>query len=1048
MEIIGIIFLLGAALVLVVLPIVNAIHMSEGRRTTKSLVDRVELLAAEVQSLRKRLDAAAPGLPSSAEPGPKPRAETEEPGATRREKPPQPQDFPQDATTPPQPADEVTTPSTPSIPEEELISGMIAKAPAALEEKPQGPPPIPPSIPPIPPRTTQPPGPRKPAIQWETFVGAKLIMWLGGLLLFLTAAYFVKYSIEKDMIPPEVRVTLGFLLGIGLVVGGFALKRKAYEAASQTFCATGIVILYAVTFACRSAYHFAAFTPGMTFALMALITTSAFLLAVRMNALVVAVLGMVGGFLTPVLLSTGVDNPLGLFGYVALLNVGLIAVALARPWGFLVALAAAGTGLMELGWAERYLNVEKLSVALWTHIGFNALFFFAAEAARRRGRSSHWWIGASAGLALLAQTTALALGVDRAMGSHIGLLGSIAIAGDLCLLGLTLRFRGVWWGQPAGGLLIHLFFATWMSRHLTEPLLYWALGGVLLVALIHGSFPLLMLRVQPESRVPNWAHAFPPAALLLLLLPIFKLPTAPILVWPVIFAIDLIAVGFTILTRSLLSLLSVLLITGVVAISWIFSVPAQAGETSVLLLIIGAIAVVFVFAGMFALRKLASASGSATGSSPGNALGGQLSDEELRAQLPALTALMPFVLLILVVSRMPLPNPSPVFALAMALIVLLLSVARAFAQNALPLIALGCVVALQMVWHQKWFHADISPLISLGWLLAFSGLILAYPFASRAQCMNTSKPWAAAALALPAHFYLIYRSIDVAWPNSMMGLVPAVLSLPMLVSALQAARWFASANPRRNAVLAWLGGSALFFITLIFPIQFERQWITVSWALEGAALCWMFRRLPHPGVRWTGLGLLAVTMVRLTINPAVLEYHPRSGTAIFNWYLYTYGCAIASFFLAAHWLAPPRDRVGGRSCLPLLRGAGGLLLFLLVNIEIADYFSAVGERSLTFQFGGNFARDMSYTIAWGVFALGLVSVGIAWKTKGARYSGLTLLGITLLKLFLHDLGQLPQLYRIGALAGVAVAAILASILYQKFVASEESSDKASPPSAP
>jgi len=63
---------------------------------------------------------------------------------------------------------------------------------------------------------------------------------------------------------------------------------------------------------------------------MVLITATAFLLADRLKALVVAILGMLGGFLTPILLSTGQDNPLGLFGYIAILDAGLIVVALNR----------------------------------------------------------------------------------------------------------------------------------------------------------------------------------------------------------------------------------------------------------------------------------------------------------------------------------------------------------------------------------------------------------------------------------------------------------------------------------------------------------------------------------------------------------------------------------------------------------------------------------------------------------------------------------------------------------------------------------------------
>jgi len=241
-------------------------------------------------------------------------------------------------------------------------------------------------------------------------------------------------------------------------------------------------------------------------------------------------------------------------------------------------------------------------------------------------------------------------------------------------------------------------------------------------------------------------------------------------------------------------------------------------------------------------------------------------------------------------------------------------------------------------------------------------------------------------------------------------------------------------SPARNAQLALFGGAALFFITLIFPIQFDRQWITVGWALEGAALCWLFHRVPHPGLRLLGVGLLVVVFVRLAFNPAVLSYHPRAAFPIFNWYLYTYGIATACLFAAARLLAPPRNRVLGHNVRPLLYTLGTVLAFFTVNIEIADYFSTPGIAALTFQFSGNFARDMSYSIAWGLFALLLLIVGIRKRIAPTRYAGLALLGITVVKLFFHDLSQLDQLYRIGAFIAVAVIAILASFLYQRFLA--------------
>jgi uncharacterized membrane protein len=244
-------------------------------------------------------------------------------------------------------------------------------------------------------------------------------------------------------------------------------------------------------------------------------------------------------------------------------------------------------------------------------------------------------------------------------------------------------------------------------------------------------------------------------------------------------------------------------------------------------------------------------------------------------------------------------------------------------------------------------------------------------------------------------------------------------------------------NPRRLTLLAWFGGVTLFFITLIFPIQFERQWLTVAWALEGAALFWLFHRVPHRGLPAVGAVLLVTAFARLALNPAVLEYHVRSQTPVFNWYLYAYGLTVAALFAGARLAAPPHERVLGVKVPPLFNTLGTILAFLLLNIEIADYFTPTGARTLTFQFSGDFARDMSYTIGWALFALGLLVAGIWKETRTARYAAIALLSVALLKLFFHDLARLEALYRIGALFAVAVIAILASFAYQRFLPGNE-----------
>jgi len=374
------------------------------------------------------------------------------------------------------------------------------------------------------------------------------------------------------------------------------------------------------------------------------------------------------------------------------------------------------------------------------------------------------------------------------------------------------------------------------------------------------------------------------------------------------------------------------------------------------------------------------------------------------------------------------------------LAILLLSMTRFFSLDLLPAVALVSVLTLEHAWHFEHFDPAYAAL-PLVWYLGFYALFTIFPFIFQHKFASKTVPWTAAALAGPLHFYLVYDVIRSAYPSVVPGLVPAAFGLPALLGLSVVLKRTPLTSAARNAQLALFGGAALFFITLIFPIEFDRQWITVGWALEGAALCWFFHRVSHPGLRLAGLALLLIVFVRLAFNPAVLSYHPRAAFSVFNWYLYTYGIAAACMFTAARLLAPPRNLVLSRSVRPLLNTLGTVLAFSIVNIEIADYFSPPGAAALTFQFSGNFARDMSYSIAWALFALLLLIIGMRKRAAPARYAGLGLLGITVVKLFFHDLSQLDQLYRIGAFIVVAVIAILASFLYQRFLAATEKNNE-------
>ena len=998
----ALVFLLLAVIaVCFVLPLVAIAKATSARRSVEDLETRLRGVEAALQMLRR-----PPGEPT-----------TEPPFETKKE--------------------------TETAEHEPFVSPSIAES---LEARPVSvPPPLPEEVMAAAasrPSSAEPPAaqPSLPAINWEQFMGAKLFAWIGGLALFLGVAFFVKYSFEHNLIPPEVRVAIGFAVGLILVVGGLALKRKENVVTAQTLCATGTLILYAVTFACRSFYHFAFFGLVPTFLLMTLITAVAFLLAVRLNANAVAILGMAGGFLTPILLSTRQDNPFGLFGYIALLDIGLLMVARRKEWSALPILGAIGTVLMQIGWVtqfflrEQYFLGDKVFVPMAIFLGFELLFCSVLASTKHASKSEGALSAATIGMGGTAILWGFYFLSFQAFGHRPVLLLSYIFLADIGLLATVFLKEKLANTSTATGLVVFVFLAIWTAWYLTTQNLYAALAAFFVFALLHSAVPLVLQRVR-QIKMQWWGHLFPALALLLVLMPIFNLPAVSFLVWPLVLCVDLLAIFLAVATGILLPILVVLVLTFVVIGGWIFRIPVELTGLPTSLFLLGCFAIFFLLVAVWACRQLLAGAGLAT--TTRGKLFGSLSDPaNFAIQLPALSATLPFLLLIMVTLRLPLANPSPVFGLAVVFVVLLLGMAKIFSLDLLSAVGLGSTLALEYAWHLGHFNPDRATL-PFAWYIGLAALFTVFPFLFHRQFAAKTMPWATAALSAPLHFFLVYDVMRTAYANGMLGLVPALFAVPSLLGLIVLLKRTPAENPALNAQLALFGGAALFFITLIFPIQFDRQWITLGWALEGAALCWLFHRVPHPGLRLVGTALLVVAFARLALNPAVLSYHARSATPIFNWYLYTYGTVAICLFVAARLLAPPRNLVLGRNMQPLLYTLGTLLAFLLLNIEIADYFSRPGMAALTFQFSGNFARDMSYSIAWALFALLLLIIGIRRTVRPVRYASLGLLGVTILKLFLHDLSQLDQLYRIAAFVVVAIIAIFASFLYQRFLALSE-----------
>lgn len=161
-----------------------------------------------------------------------------------------------------------------------------------------------------------------PILAWLT--GGNTIARVGLLILFFGLAFLLKYAADQDMLPVELRVAAVAAGGVALLLLGWRLRerRPAYALAMQ---GAGVAVLYLTTFA---ALRLWALIPAeAAFILLAFIAVFAAFLAVAQDAMVLAVIAAGGGFLAPILASTGEGSHVMLFSYYLLLNVGIAGIA-------------------------------------------------------------------------------------------------------------------------------------------------------------------------------------------------------------------------------------------------------------------------------------------------------------------------------------------------------------------------------------------------------------------------------------------------------------------------------------------------------------------------------------------------------------------------------------------------------------------------------------------------------------------------------------------------------------------------------------------------
>ena len=942
------------------------------------------------------------------------------------------------------------------------------------------------------------------------------------------AIFFLKHSIEQGWLQPPVRVLIGAAAGIALIVLCELKAARKYPVTANALDAAGIATLFATFFAAHSLWGL---IPGIAaFGLLAIVTALAVLLSIRRDSMFIAVLGLLGGFATPALLSTGENRPIPLFAYLLLLNVGLSWVAYHKRWAPLSVLSLVLTTVYQWGWVFKFLAETEPSLAMGIFLVFPVVGFAGLLIARPQPDehpSGAWFERTATTAAVLPLLFAAYFATVPAYGARAELLFGFLLLLDAGLLAIAIARR-----QPRlhtiGALATLLVLAVWTAVSYSSEARYLAIVFTSVFVTFFLFAPAIAARFgralddAAELAAPGLLFVFAALAgiepAFASPLPLFATLLALLLLcgWRAIAlsnaAVWFIAAGFAIVAQAVWSSvhLRVENLAGALSLFVVFGVamlgvPAiarlrreeLAGFVNALYLGLAPYVFLFVVAvnrglslppwplfAALAVVTLAVSGVSLIVREPSLHRCGVVAAATIMVFWTSLSGGAPWPLVGIVASavvsafalvwQIPsrrLGTPAAPDAAAAALVLAEIGAIAAVTTIGAPsfglllgvhLINLATLLALTAAYRWRgvplgaaalaWlavFQWQVTRDLAIEWrsLLLLAGalyvLFAVYPLILARRAATERDPWVAALIAGAMAFFAGRAALIAGGYEGIVGVIPVTLAAVTAV-LLRTLLRLEPPGHRDLGRLALVAGVALAFVTVAIPVQLQHQWRTMGWALEGAALAWLYTRVPHRGLLLASVALLATVFVRLALNPDVFRYEPRGELRIFNWYLYAYLLAAASMFAASWWLSKTEDRVA--SGLPrasrLLPAAAVILLFLLLNIEIADYYATGPE--IVFRFGTTLSQDLTYTIGWLGFGMILLAAGIYLRTRAARIAAVALIAITTLKCFLYDLASLDGLYRVASFVGLAMSLALVSIALQKYVLARPSTVQPDP----
>ena len=209
----------------------------------------------------------------------------------------------------------------------------------------------------------------------ENFIGLKLMHLVGIVVLVMGISIGVKYAIDKELISETVRILWAYAAGILLFILSVRLKKK-YQLFSAILFSGSMASIYFTTYAAFVYYQF--FTAIIAFLLMAALTVYTVIVAINYNRKEIAIIGMIGAYGIPFLISANAERVELFFSYILLINIGVVFLSFKKGWKLMSQLALFITWLLFMGWAIFRYDPSQQWIAIVFMMLYYILFLISA----------------------------------------------------------------------------------------------------------------------------------------------------------------------------------------------------------------------------------------------------------------------------------------------------------------------------------------------------------------------------------------------------------------------------------------------------------------------------------------------------------------------------------------------------------------------------------------------------------------------------------------------------------------------------------------------